>query len=106
MARGREKHEPSAKRHEQLFMNQNQQLLPIEKQKLIEKVVKVMEENMNGTSVNARTGEIVGHEVEMVTIPKFALNAQILGAYLAGLAGSRKIMLVDGPVSFEEKKES
>ncbi len=87
-------------------MNQNQQLLPIEKQKLIEKVVKIMEENMNGTSVNAKTGEIVGHEVEMVTVPKFAVNAQILGAYLAGLAGSRRIMLVDGPVSFEDKKES
>lgn len=87
-------------------MNHNQQLLPIDKQKLIEKVVKVMEENMNGTSVDVKTGEIVGHEVEMVTVPKFAVNGQILGAYLAGLAGSRKIMLIDGPVSFEEKKES
>lgn len=87
-------------------MNQNQQMLPIEKQKLIEKVVKVMEENMNGTSVDARTGEVIGHEVEMITLPKFALNAQILGAYLAGLVGSRRIMLSDGPVSFEDKKES
>ncbi len=87
-------------------MNPDQQILPIEKQKLIEKVVKIMEENMNGTSVNARTGEIVGHEVEMVTLPKFAVDAQILGAYLAGLVNSRKIMLTDGPVSFEEKKDS
>jgi hypothetical protein len=88
------------------MMNQNQQLLPIEKQKLIEKVVKVMEENMDGTSVNVKTGEVVGHEVELLTLPKFVVNAQILGAYLAGLAGSRKIMLIDGPVSFEEKLES
>lgn len=81
-------------------------MLPIEKQKLIEKVVKTMEENMNGTVVNAATGEVIGHEVESVTMPKFAVDAQILGAYLAGLVGSRKIMLTDGPVSFEEKKDS
>ena len=87
-------------------MNQNQQLLPIEKQKLIEKVVKTMEENMEGTSVDVRTGQVEGKEIEMVTLPKFVVNSQILGAYLAGLANSRKIMLIDGPVSFEEKEES
>lgn len=87
-------------------MNQNKGLLPVEKQRLIEKVVKVMEENMNGTSVNVRTGEVISVNEELVTQPKFAFNAQILGAYLAGLMGSRKIMLVDGPVSFEDKKES
>lgn len=87
-------------------MNQSQQLLPIDKQKLIEKVVKALEQNMDGTSVDTRTGEITGVEMEMVTVPRFVVNSQILGAYLAGLMGSRKIMLVDGPVSFEEKQES
>ena len=87
-------------------MNQNQQLLPIEKQKLIEKVVKTMEENMEGTSVDVKTGQVEGKEIEMVTLPKFVVNSQILGAYLAGLVNSRKIMLIDGPVSFEEKEES
>ncbi len=87
-------------------MNQNQQLLPIDKQKLIEKVVKAIEQNMDGTSVNVMTGEVSGIEVEEVRVPKFVVNAQILGAYLAGLMNSRKIMLIDGPVSFEEKEES
>ncbi len=82
------------------------QLLPIEKQKLVEKVVKAMEQNMDGTAVDAKTGEVIGPNIEMVSVPKFVANSQILGAYLAGLVGSRKIMLIDGPVSFEEKKDS
>lgn len=84
----------------------NQALVQANKQKLIEKVLKLMDQNMEGTSIDAQTGEIVGHEVEMMTLPKFLINAQILGAYLAGLNGLSKIMLIDGPVSFEERKES
>lgn len=87
-------------------MNHNQSLLPIEKQKLIDKVVKALESNIDGTSVDVKTGEVVGVDIEMITVPKFVANSQILGAYLAGLMGSRKIMLIDGPISFEEKKES